>query len=74
MVDVDMSSTPLKVIGGEVCLWAKGPSGLSKELGPKGVQFFLWKEESKEIRDSMKVEDGMCIVKDTMGVAQKNKL
>jgi hypothetical protein len=58
MVDVDMSSTPLKVIGKEVCLWTKGLSRLSKDPGPKRCPNTLWKEESKEIKDSMKVEDG----------------
>jgi hypothetical protein len=58
MVDVDMNLTPLKVISGEACLRAKGPSGLSKDLGPKRCPNILWRKESKEIRDSMKVEDG----------------
>jgi hypothetical protein len=58
MVDVDMSPMPLKVIGREVCLRAKGPFGLSKDPGPKRSPNILWKEESKEIKDFMKVEDG----------------
>jgi len=38
MVDVDMSSTPLKVIGREVCLRTKGFLGYQRILDPKGVQ------------------------------------
>jgi hypothetical protein len=53
MVDVDMSSTPPKVIGREVCLLAKGLSKLSKDPAFKRCLNTLWKEESKEIRDSM---------------------
>jgi hypothetical protein len=58
MADVNMSSTPLMVIGREACLWAKGPFRLLKDLGLKRHLNTLWKEESKEIMDSMKVEDG----------------
>ncbi len=58
IVDVDMSPTPLKVIRMEAYLRAKGPSGLSKDLGPKRCPNTLWREKSKEIRNSMKVEDG----------------
>jgi hypothetical protein len=70
MVDVDMSLTPLRVIGKEVCLRAKGLYGLSKDLGPKRHPNTLWREKSKEIRDFTKVE----IMKDTMGVARNNEL
>ncbi len=35
MVDVDMSPTKLIIIRREVCLQAKSPFGLSKDLGPK---------------------------------------
>jgi len=52
-VNVDMSLTSLKVIGREVCLRAKGPFGLSKDLEPERCPNTLWKEESKEIRDFM---------------------
>jgi len=58
MMDVDMSWMPLKIIGGEACLWAKGPSKLSKDPGPKRGPNTLWKNESKDIKDSMKVENG----------------
>ncbi len=64
-----MSLTPLKVIEREACLQAKSLFGLLKDHGPKRCTNTLWKEESKEIKDSMKVEDELCIVKDTMGVA-----
>ncbi len=53
-----MSSTPLKVIGREVCLRTKGLFRISKDPGLKRCPNILWREESKEIRDSMKVEDG----------------
>ncbi len=36
----------------------RDPSGLSKDPRPKRRRNILWKEESKEIRDSMKLEDG----------------
>jgi hypothetical protein len=46
-----MNSMPLKVIGKEACLRAKGLSGLSKDPRPKKRPNILWKEESKKIRD-----------------------
>jgi len=58
MVNVDMSSMPLKVIKREACLWTEGPFGLSKDLKPKGHPNTLWREKSKEIKDSMKMKDG----------------
>ncbi len=58
MVDVNMNPIPPKVIGREDCLWPKGPSGLSKDFKPKRRSNTLWKEQSKEIRDFMKVENG----------------
>jgi hypothetical protein len=58
MVDVNMNLTPLKVIRREVCLRVKSPSRLSKDPRPKRHPNILWKEESKEIKDSMKVENG----------------
>jgi hypothetical protein len=58
MVDVDMNLTPLKIIEREICLQTKGLFGLSKDLESKKHLNTLWREESKEIRDSMKVEDG----------------
>jgi hypothetical protein len=57
-MNVNMCSTPPKVIGKKACLRAKGPSRLSKDHGPKRRPSILWKEKSKEIKDSMKVEDG----------------
>ncbi len=53
-----MNLMPLKVIGKEVCLQVKGPFKLSKDPRPKRHLNILWKEELKEIRDFMKVEDG----------------
>jgi len=58
MVNADMNPTPPKVIKREACLQTKGLSGLSKDLGPKKRPKTLWREESKEIKHSMKVEDG----------------
>ncbi len=58
MMDVNMNLTPLTVIGKEACLRTKGLSRLSKDLGPKRCPNTLWKEESKEIKDFMKVENG----------------
>jgi len=58
MVDVTMTPKPPKVIGKEVCLRAKNLFRLSKDPRPKRHLNILWKEESKEIKDFMKVEDG----------------
>jgi len=58
MVYVDMNPTPLKVIGREDCLSVKSLFGLSKDVGPQKHPNILWKEESKEIKNSMKVENG----------------
>jgi hypothetical protein len=40
MVDVNMSMTPLKVIGREACFKLKVLLGYQKILDPKGVQTF----------------------------------
>ncbi len=53
-----MNSTPPKVIGKEAYLQAKRLSRLSKNPKPKRHPNILWKEESKEIKDFMKVENG----------------
>jgi hypothetical protein len=58
MVDVNMNLTPSKVIGKEVCLQTKSSFRLSKDLRPKKRPNTLWKEESKEIKKIMKVENG----------------
>jgi hypothetical protein len=39
-------------------LQTKGPLGISKDPKPKRHPNILWREESKEIKDFMKVEDG----------------
>jgi hypothetical protein len=57
-MDVDMSPTPSKVIGRGACLQAKGPSRPSKDPRLKRCPNILWREESKEITDSMKLEGG----------------
>jgi hypothetical protein len=59
MVDVDINPMPSKIIRRHVCLQVKGPSKLSKDPGPKRHINILWKVESKKIRDSMKVENGV---------------
>jgi len=58
MVDVDMSPMPPKVIGSHNCLWVISPSRLSKDLGPKRHPNIWRREESKEIKDFVKLEDG----------------
>jgi len=58
MVDVNMNPMPSKIIGKETCLWAKGFFGLSKDNEPKRGPNTLWRKESKEIKDFMKVENG----------------
>ncbi len=57
-MDVDMNLTSPKVIVREACLRIKGLFGLSKDPRPKKHLNTLWKKESKEIRGSMKVENG----------------
>jgi len=39
-----MSLMSLKIIGREACLWAKGPSRLSKDLRPKDLYTFKGKK------------------------------
>jgi hypothetical protein len=58
MVDVDMNPTPQKVIGRETYLQIRGPFELSKDPGPKRCLNIWRREESKEIKDFVKVEDG----------------
>jgi hypothetical protein len=58
MVDVNMSPMPPKVIRKEACLGTKVPSGLLKDPGPKRCPNTLWRGESKEMKDSVMVEDG----------------
>jgi len=58
MVVVSMTPMPSNVIGREVCLRVRGHFGLSKDLGPKKHPNILRRDESKEIRDSMKAEEG----------------
>ncbi len=74
MVNVDMNSTPLKVIGREACLWIKNLSWLSKDPGPKKHPNTLWREESKEIKDFMKVEDGVVRCKKYDGRCMKQRI
>jgi hypothetical protein len=57
MMDVNMNSTPLKVIDKKACLQTKGLFGLSKDPGPKRHQNILQREEFLK-NDFMKVEDG----------------
>jgi len=57
-VDVNVNSTPPKVIGREACLRDKCPFGLSKNHGPKRHPNTCRKEKSKETRDFVKVEIG----------------
>ncbi len=73
-MDINMSLMPPKVIMREACLRAKGPFGLSKDLGPKRCPNILWRGESKEAKDSMKVEDGSVHRKRYVGCATNNKL
>jgi hypothetical protein len=58
MVVVSMNLMPPNMIGRKACLWLRGPFGLSKNLGPKKRPNTRNKDESKEIRVSMKVEEG----------------
>ncbi len=68
-----MNLTPPKIIGREACLQAKDLFRLSKDLGPKICLNILRKEDSKEIRDFVKVDDG-GVNHNTMGLIQNNEL
>jgi len=58
MVDVGMSLMPPKLFGRKTCLQVKSPFGLSKDFRPKKRLNIFLKYESKEVRVSMKVEEG----------------
>jgi hypothetical protein len=73
MVDVDMNLMPSKVIGREACLQAKGSLGL-KDLRPKRHPNILWREKLKEMKDSMKVEDGGVHCKRYDGCCAKQRV
>jgi hypothetical protein len=45
-------------LGKKACLWVRGPFELSKNLGPTRWPNTRKRDESKEIRVSMKVEEG----------------
>jgi hypothetical protein len=51
----------LRVIGREVCLRAKGLLRLSKDLGPKRCLNIERKDELKEVKDFMKMEE-KCVM------------
>ncbi len=55
-VAIGMNLMPSKVIGKEACLQARGLFRLSKDPKPKSCLNTSRKEESKGMRDSMKVE------------------
>jgi hypothetical protein len=59
MVAIDMKSMPLKAIGRDVCLHAKGPFGLWQDSRPERHSN-IWKmEESNEIKDFMKMKESV---------------
>ncbi len=58
MLDVDMNLMPPKVIGREACLQAKGLFRLSEDPRSKWCPNTWGREESKEIKNFVKVEDG----------------
>jgi len=58
MAVVGMKLMPPKAIGRKVCLQAKNLFRLLKNHGPKRRPSIERKEESKETKDFMKVEDG----------------
>jgi hypothetical protein len=49
---------PSNMIRSKACLRARGLFGLSKDLGPKRHSNTWRKDESKEVKYSMKVEEG----------------
>jgi hypothetical protein len=56
-VVVGMNPMPPKVIGRKTCLQIKSPYGLSKDHRLKRCPN-IWRDESKNIKDFMKVEEG----------------
>ncbi len=46
VMTINMSLMPPKVIGEKTCLWAKGPSRLSKKIGSNRCPN-IWKEKSR---------------------------
>ncbi len=73
-VAVGMNLMPPKVIGRETCLCARGPFGLSKDLGPKKRPNIWKREESNVVRDFMKVKKGSVHCKIYEGRARNNEL
>ncbi len=55
---ISMRLMPPKTIGRKVCLQAKGLFGLSKDSRPKRCPNIWKREESKEVKDFMKVKNG----------------
>jgi hypothetical protein len=74
MVDVSMNLMPPRIIGKKTCLWVKSPSRLLKDHGLKKRPNTWKKEESKEIKEFMKVGKGMSNVIDIMAIAHNNEL
>jgi len=74
MVVVNMNLTPPKVIKREDYLWANGFYGLSKDLGSKRCPNTWRKEESKEIKNFVKVEDGGVHCKRYDGCCMKQQV
>jgi hypothetical protein len=60
MVVVSMKWMPPKAIGRKVCLHARGHYELLKDFKPKKCPYIWRREELKEAKDFMKVEDG-CV-------------
>ncbi len=58
MVVVGIRLMPPKVIKKNVYLWAKGPSRLSKDLGPKKMPKHLKERRVKGSKGYMKMEYG----------------
>jgi hypothetical protein len=74
MVAIDMSLIPLKFIKINTCLWAKGPSKLSKDLGPKRCLNTWKKEESKKWGALWRWKRKVYIVRNMMAITRDNEL
>jgi len=74
MVVIGMYPMSLRDIGREACLWIRSLSRLQKDLGPKRRPNIWRREEWKKSRESMKVEEEVCIVIDIMVIAWNNEL
>jgi hypothetical protein len=74
MVIIGMYPRSLRDIGKKACLRTTNLFRLQKDLGSKRRPNIWRRKEWKESRESMKVEEEVCIVIDIMVIAWNNEL